>query len=110
MWDSLLTTAVSKIGGEFLSKWNECKQVRALLELHKRRIRETRIANHYYAELRRIRETFLQHGLAEKNATNRQFFDKWLSDPVVEMGWTPAGGWTVERISALRADIEKLHG
>jgi hypothetical protein len=108
MWDSLLTTTASKIGGQLLSKWNERKHVCALLDLHKRRIRETRITNNYYAELRGLRETFLQHGLAEKNAANREFFDKWLSDPVVEMGWTPAGGWNVERISALRTDVEKL--
>ena len=86
----------------------ENKEVSALLDLHKRRIRETRIANNYYAELHRLRETFIQHGLAEKSNGNREFFDKWLADPVVEMGWTPAGGWTLERISALHADIEKV--
>ncbi len=84
------------------------KVVSALLDLHKRRIRETRIANNYYPELHRLRETFIQHGLAEKSTENREFFDKWLADPVVEMGWAPAGGWTLERISALHADIEKV--
>lgn len=108
MWDSLMSTATSKISGALLSKWNERKHVRVLLDLHKRRIRETRITNKYYSELRSLRETFLQYGLAEKNAANREFFDKWLSDPVVEMGWTPSGGWNSDRIVALRRDIEKL--
>jgi hypothetical protein len=84
------------------------KKVSDLIDLHRRRIKETRIANNYYAELRRLRETFLQHDLADKSAANRQFFDKWLADPVVEMGWTPGGGWTPERISALHADIENV--
>jgi hypothetical protein len=84
-------------------------EVNALIDLYKRRIKETRVANNYYAELRRIRETFLQHGLADKSVENRQFFEKWSADPVVEMGWTPAGGWSLERIAALQADVEKLH-
>jgi len=84
------------------------KEVSALLDLHKRRIKETRMANNYYPELHRLRETFIQHGLAERSTENREFFDKWLADPVVEMGWAPAGGWTLERISALHADIEKV--
>lgn len=83
----------------------------ALLELHKRRIRETRITNNLYAELHhQLRRVFLDHGLAEKSKGNRKFFEKWLTDPVVEMGWTPAGGWTSARVSDLYADLETLAG
>jgi hypothetical protein len=85
-------------------------ETRALIELHKRRILSTRVANNYYPELSRLRETFLQYGLADRNAANRKFFEKWLTDPVVEMRWAPAGGWTIARITELYADIESLKG
>jgi len=84
------------------------EEARARIEMHKRTILATRIANNYYPELSRIRKTFLQYDLAERNSTNRQFFEKWLTDPVVEMGWSPAGGWTLERITELHADIERI--
>ena len=41
-----------------------------------------------------------------QTSLNRRFFEKWLTDPVVEMGWTPAGGWTRERITELHRDLE----
>jgi hypothetical protein len=110
--DAPITVVVKDVGTKTTAKATprrkESKEVRALLDLHKRRIRETRIANNYYPELHRLRETFIQHGLSERSLENREFFDKWLTDPVVEMGWAPAGGWTLERITALHEDIEKL--
>jgi hypothetical protein len=109
MLETLLSSTIARLGGELVSKWKERKHVRALLDLHKRRIQETRISNNRYAELRRLRDAFLQFGLADKSAANQKFFDKWLADPVVEMGWTPSGGWTLKRISELHVDIEKVH-
>src|SRR5271155_527096 len=99
---------MGKLGGELLSKWKERKQVRAHLELQKRRIREVRISNNRYAELRQLWEIFLQHDLASKSKENRVFFDKWLADPVVEMGWTPTGGWNLERITDLHSNLESV--
>jgi hypothetical protein len=89
-------------------KAEDHKDVRAILDLHKRTIRETRIGNNLYRELGRLRDTFLQYGLADKSEANRKFFDKWLADLVVEMGRTPGGGWTSQRVSHLRADLEAL--
>jgi len=82
------------------------EQVRALLDVHKRRIRETRISNNLCPELRHLRDAFLQYGLTDRSEANRKFFDKWLTHPAVEMGWTPAGGWSSERISDLYADLD----
>ena len=82
--------------------------MRALLEQHKRRILETRISNARWAELRRLRDVFLQYGLADKFQANRRFFDQWLTSAVVEMGWTPSGGWPLAQISDLRAHLEKV--
>lgn len=108
MLETLLGSSIGKLGGELLSKWKERKQVYALLDLHKRRIRETQIANNRYAELRRLRDLFLQYDLADRNTGNRAFFDKWLADPVVEMGWTPSGGWNLSRIAKLHADLDSV--
>jgi hypothetical protein len=83
--------------------------VNDLLNLHKRTIKETRIANNLYPELRRLRDSFLRHGLADKSKVNRNFFDAWLADPIVEMGLTPAGGWTRKKISELHADLDTVH-
>ena len=108
MLETLLGSSIGRLGGELLSKWKERQQVHAILELHKRRIRETRISNKRYAELRQLRDIFLQYNLADKHRGNRVFFDKWLADPVVEMGWTPSGGWDLQRITNLHADLESV--
>jgi hypothetical protein len=107
--ETILGSSIGKLGGELWSKWKERKQVQALLDLQKRRIREVRISNNRYAELRQLRELFLLHDLASKSKENRAFFDKWLADPVVEMGWTPSGGWNLERITDLHSDLESVH-
>jgi len=113
MLETILGSSVAKKSIEFLgemltSKWKDRKQSRVLLDLHKRRIMAARVTNNIYRELRVFRDAFLQHGLADRNDVNQEFFDKWLSDPVVELGWTPSGGWTKRRISALHADLERL--
>jgi hypothetical protein len=106
--ETLLGSSIGKLGGELLSKWKERQQVHAILELHKRRIRETRLSNNRWAELRQLRDLFLQYNLADRHSENRVFFDRWLADPVVEMGWTPSGGWDLQRITRLHADLESV--
>jgi hypothetical protein len=118
-WEALLGSAGS-IGSELAKKsigrladvvadkWKEFGEAARDLEQHKRRITSARVTNTIYAELHALREFFLQHGLAEKNGANREFFDKWLSDVVVELRWTPSGGWTTAKIAALHADLEKV--
>lgn len=113
MLETILSSSVAKKSIEFVgdmlaSKWRERKQARNLLDLRKRRIIAARVTNNIYRELRALRDAFLQHGLADRNEANREFFDKWLSDPVVELGWTASGGWTQKRISGLHADLERL--
>lgn len=90
------------------SNVDDRNEIRVLVEQHKRTIRETHLASNYFPELTRFRKTFLRYDLADKNAKNRAFFDKWLTHPVVEAGWSPAGGWTLERISELHADVENV--
>ena len=107
--ETILSSAAGKAAIEALSKWNKQGEVRALVEEHKRRISATRISNNHFAELTRIRETFLKYGLAEKSASNEQFFKTWLTHVAVEMGWTPGGYWNREKIEALHADVERIH-
>jgi hypothetical protein len=113
MLETILGSSVAKkaidfVGDALASKWKDRKQARDLLAQHKRRIMASRVTNNLYRELRALRDAFLQHGLADRNEASRKFFDKWLSDPVVELGWTPSGGWSQKRIAALHADLEAL--
>ena len=78
------------------------------LEHHKLRITSATVTTTRYAELHAFRELFLRHRLAEKSDANKEFFQKWLCDPVVELGWTPSGGWTVAKIDTLHSDLEKV--
>jgi hypothetical protein len=87
-------------------KWRKHREIHDKVELHKRRILSTQITNNIYRELYSLRETFLEHNLGDKSEGNQRFFDNWLADPVVEMGWSPAGGWTQQRIAALHGDLE----
>ena len=100
--------AAEKLFGEVISAWKQHKKVRAALGEAKRRILATRISNNLWTELRRLRDIFLRYGLADKNAANRQFFDKWLTHFVVEMGYAPSGGWTGDKVEALHRDLESV--
>ena len=113
MLDTLLDSSLAKksiefVGNVLASKWKNRKRERELFEEHRRRILSARVTNNIYLELCGLRETFLRHAWTGRSKTNQEFFDTWLSDPIVEMGWTPSGGWTRERISALHADLETV--
>jgi hypothetical protein len=108
MLEAILSSSLAKVGGELLSKLKDRKQSRALFDQQKRRILETRMSHIRWGELRKLRDIFLQHGVADKSDTNREFFDKWLTHPVIEMGLTPTGGWTVEQIRELHTDLERV--
>lgn len=108
MLDALLSWLIENIGAQFVLKWIERKKAKALLDHQKRRILETRISHVRWAELHQLRDLFLQFDLADKCVGNRKFFVKWLTNPVVEMGWSPGGGWTLNGISELHADLESV--
>jgi hypothetical protein len=108
MLETWLGSQVAKVLSDAVArKWKKHGEVHDKVELHKRRILSSRIANNLYRELYGLRETFLEHNLADKHEANRTFFETWLTEPVVELGLTPAGGWTEQRIAALHRD---LHG
>jgi len=107
MLETLLGSQAAKVLTDAVAgKWKKRREVHNKVELHKRRILSSRIANNIYRELYGLRETFLEHNLADRHDANRKFFDNWLADPVVEMGLSPAGGWTAKRIASLHADLE----
>lgn len=85
-------------------------EVRALVDLHKRKILATRLVNNYFPELSRLRATFLRFDLAGRSPANQEFFKKWLTNPLVEMGCAPAGFWTRDKVSELYADVERIEG
>jgi hypothetical protein len=106
MLELLASQAAKIVADTIAGKWKKNHEVHQKLNFYKRRILSTRIANNFYRELSALREIFLEHALADKYDVNLRFFEKWLSDPVVEMGWTPAGGWTKERIAELFRDLQ----
>jgi hypothetical protein len=107
MLETVLGSQAAKVLMDAVTgKWKKHREVHDKVELHKRRILSTRIANNIYRELYGLRETFLEHNLMDKHDANRRFFDIWLSDPVVEMGWSPGGGWTEKRVASLHADLK----
>jgi hypothetical protein len=111
MVETWLGSQAAKVVTDIVAgKWKKHREVHDKVELHKRRILTSRIASNLYRELYGLRETFLEHNLMEKHDANRGFFDNWLANPVVEMGWSPAGGWTQERIAALRRDLKGVSG
>ncbi|HTU33885.1 MAG TPA: hypothetical protein VMF66_08795 [Candidatus Acidoferrum sp.] len=109
---TLLASAGSELAkksvGWASDKFKEFTETARGLEQHKRRIKSARVTSTIYAELHAFRNFFLEHGLAEKNQENQRFFHKWLSDPVIERGWTPSGGWTAARVADLHQHLEKV--
>jgi hypothetical protein len=111
--ETILTSSVANrsidfLGRTIVSKWKAHKQMGDLLGIHKRRILAARVTSSIYYELHLLRASFLQYSLTERNEANRRFFEEWLSDPVIELGLTPSGGWTLDRIAALHADLGGL--
>jgi hypothetical protein len=79
MLDTILETVAARkamdlVGDRLIGSWKKRREAREALELSKRRILSVRIANCYFPELTRLREIFVQHGLAERNDHNRRFF------------------------------------
>jgi hypothetical protein len=107
MLETWIGSEATKLLADALAgKWRKHGVVHDKVELHKRRVLSSRISQNIYRELHSLRLIFIEHNLMTKHDTNRKFFDKWLTDPIVEMGWSPSGAWTQQRIAALRTDLE----
>src|SRR5690348_172886 len=70
---------------------------REVIAYHKRCILAATAAPVFYRELAEFRKVFLQHGLAEISEAHKNFFDVWLNDPMIQMGFTPGNAWPKER-------------
>ena len=108
MLESLASQAVKLLTNAVAGKWKANREVHEKVELCKRRIRATRVSGNIYRELYGLRQVFLDHDLGDKYDVNRRFFDKWLTDPVVEMGWAPSAVWTQAKIFQLHRGLEEV--
>ena len=75
----------------------------------KRNVLYLSIVNNLPVELHKLREFFIQNGLAEKKGFN-EFFDRWLSQTFVEDGRAVLvpGHFSNERIAELHQELAAL--
>ena len=64
MLDVFISQAAKIVTDAVGGKWKSNREVHGKLEVCKRQIRATQIANNLYRELRALRDLFLQHGLS----------------------------------------------
>lgn len=59
------------------------------------------------SELSKLRLFFIKHDSFLSKPENSQFFQKWLTNPLVEDADKVAGYWTTDRTKEMYRDLEK---
>jgi len=91
-----------------LAAWGRPRRERrANLDKLKREILSVGVKHLYPERLQKLRELIVANGLDSAPGFS-DFYDRWLTDPVVEIG-EPVSGWhSDEKIAQMRQEISAL--
>lgn len=103
----LLLKALDFLLGGLLEKWRQRKALSGQLEALKRHILNVSLMNNYPVELAKLRVFLLESGLVEKPQF-KEFFQRWLSDPIVAEGRPVLGLFSSEQIAELQEELACL--
>ena len=93
--------------GGLLEKWREKRRIRRELESLKRKILHVGLLNDYPVELHKLRLFLIENDLAEKPG-NREFFGRWLTDPLVISGISTANSIPRDSIPKLIEELDEV--
>ena len=103
----LLLKALDFLLGGLLEKWRQRKALSGQLEALKRHILNVSLMNNYPVELAKLRAFLLESGLVEKPQF-KEFFQRWLSHPIVAEGRPVLGLFSSEQIAELHEELACL--
>jgi len=93
-----------QIRGVFVTQVRMC----ADFEVQRRKVLAVGVKNLYPAALHELREFLVSRGLAAKPGF-REFYDAWLSSPIVEVGQSVSGPWiSAQQIDEMREQLTAL--
>jgi len=103
---------LSKLLDFLFSRFIERKKEKDLLykkfEVLKRKIKYVLITNNLPLELNKLRLYIIEGNLMDQPEI-KEFYEKWLTDPVVTSGIAASNVFSEEEIEALQAELDQLH-
>ena len=97
--------------GFFLNLLSNClsekKRVKEEFSEIKNSVYSTTIANNLFPELLKLKRFLLRHSRFLKKRENNDFYQKWLTHPLVEEAFKGIGYWDKEKIDEMFRDLDK---
>ncbi len=93
--------------GGLVEKWREKRRISGELESLKRKIMYVGLINDFPVELHKLRLFLIENDLVEKPG-NREFFEEWLTDPLVVSGISAANAIPKESIPKLIEELNEV--
>lgn len=91
----------------FSNYLSERKRVREEFAKVKNTIYATTIANNLFPVLLELKQFFVRNPKFLKKRENKDFFNKWLMESLVERAFTGIGYWNKEKIEEMFKDLDK---
>lgn len=106
MVEYLLKLADRLIGG-LLQKWREQRALQREFETIRRRILYVGLLNDLPVELHALRAFLIENDLVEIPGIH-EFFDRWLTDPVVVIGRPAVGAFRESGVAEMMEQLASL--
>jgi len=113
-WDTIIGVIISLISvilGFFLQRFSdwlsERKRVRGEFFEIKNSIYATTIMNNLFPQLLLLKQFFVRHPQLLKKQGNNDFYQKWLTEPLVEESFRGIGYWNREKVEEMFRDLDK---
>lgn len=103
----LLIKLIDLLFNDIITRRRERKFTSAEFEALKREVLYEMIMNNVPAKLKQVRSFLIAKGLVEHAGFN-EFYSKWLTDPIVEMGIPVANAYSMEKLNELRKELGGL--
>ncbi len=91
----------------FSNRLSERKQVKEEFSEIKNSIYSTTVNNKLFPELLRLKRFFIRYPKFLKSHENNDFYQKWLTEPLVEDVFTGIGYWDKVKIEEMFRDLDK---
>jgi hypothetical protein len=93
--------------GGLITKWREKRAIVAEFETLRRHVVYETIMNNIPVKLNHLRSFLIAKGLVERPGI-REFYSKWLTNPIVVMGVAAVNVYSREALEELRGDLSGL--
>jgi hypothetical protein len=113
-WDAIISGLFGLVGvfvGFFLeriSNWlSERKKFKEEFAEIKNSIYATTITNNLISQLLLLKQFYIRHCDLLKKTGNNNFYQKWLTEPLVEEAFQGIGYWTSDKVKEMNNDLDK---